>query len=81
MSMMISLSQSSKPTYFREVHHWELGAFCFDGGSQGLTGNWELFVLMGEARGSGLALGWCFLQSKSKELKLGSKELALAAWL
>jgi len=45
------------------------------------TGNWELFVLLGEARGSGLALGWCFLRPKSKEPKLGSKELILSAWL
>ena len=44
------------------------------------TGNWELFVLLGEARGSGLVLGWCFLQPKSKEPKLGSKESVLATW-
>ena len=45
------------------------------------TGNWELFVLLGEARGSGLVLSWCSVQSKSKEPKLGSKESVLAMWL
>ena len=46
------------------------------------TGNWELFVLLGEARGSGLPIGWCFMQSKSNEMpKAGSKEVALTMWL
>ena len=44
-------------------------------------GNWELFVLLGEARGSGLALGWCFIWLKGKTPKTGSKEAILTAWL
>ena len=38
-------------------------------------------MLLGEARGSGLALGWCFVQSKGKNPEVGSKEAILAAWL
>ncbi|KAF8325049.1 uncharacterized protein EI90DRAFT_3157113 [Cantharellus anzutake] len=45
------------------------------------TGNWELFVLLGEARGSGLPLGWCFVRTKSKQPKAGSKEAVLTTWL
>ena len=45
------------------------------------TGNWELFVLLGEARGSGLALGWCFVRSKGRNPETGSKEAILTAWL
>ena len=37
--------------------------------------------MLGEARGSGLVLGWCFVRSKSKEPKMGSKESVLATWL
>jgi hypothetical protein len=47
------------------------------------TGNWELFVLLGEARGSGLTLGWCwcFVWSKGKNPEVGSKEAILEEWL
>ena len=36
-------------------------------------------MLLGEARGSGLALGWCFVRSKGKNPEVGSKEAILAA--
>ena len=45
------------------------------------TGNWELFVLLGKARGSGLVLGWCFIWLTSKEPKAGGKEGILTVWL
>jgi len=45
------------------------------------TGNWELFVLLGEAWSSGLVLGWCFIHSKGKDPKTGSKEAILTSWL
>jgi len=44
-------------------------------------GNWELFVLMGEASGSGLPLGWLFVHSKHKNTPLNAKRDILIQWL
>ena len=44
-------------------------------------GDWELFVLMGEASGSGLPLGWLFVCSKRKNTPLNAKRDILIQWL
>jgi len=46
------------------------------------TGNWELFVLLGEAHGVGIPLGWCFVHPKGpKDSHKGGKQKILIEFL
>ena len=47
-----------------------------------VTGNWELFALLGEAQGVGVVLGWCFIRSKVlKDVQTGDKQHILENFL
>ena len=47
-----------------------------------VTGNWELFALLGEAQGVGVVLGWCFIRSKvPKDVQTGDKQHTLENFL